>query len=276
LQHRTGVLPLRHPVVMGILNVTPDSFSDGGRYLDLSAAIAHAHQMLSDGATIIDVGGESTRPGAEPLSVQAELDRVLPVIERLAIDPKILISVDTSRTEVIGAAARAGAQLLNDVRALQLPGAMQAAARSGMGICLMHLQGEPASMQGAPQYTDVVGEVVGFLRLRVQAALNAGIAAERLCVDPGIGFGKTIGHNLELLRHLDALSVLKLPVLVGCSRKRLLQELTGREVGQRQAGSLALATSAVLQGASIIRAHDVAATLDVVRVAAALREPRDT
>ena len=256
---------------MGILNVTPDSFADGGRHATLGAVLAHARQMLAEGAAIIDIGGESTRPGATAVSVDQELARVVPVIEALSAEPGILISVDTSRAEVIRAAATAGAHIVNDVRALQLPGAAEAAVRAGMGICLMHMQGEPRSMQAAPAYLDVVAEVAAFLRQRAEALVSVGAPRDSLCVDPGIGFGKSLAHNLELLRRLPELAVMGLPLLVGASRKSLLQKLTGRAVSERLAGSLALATAAVLHGARIIRAHDVAATVDAVRVAAAVR-----
>jgi dihydropteroate synthase len=266
------VLSLRHPVVMGILNVTPDSFSDGGRHPGVEAAVAHALAMHAEGAAIIDVGGESTRPGAAAISVEAEMQRVVPVIGQLAAVPGLLISVDTSRAEVITAAARAGAHMVNDVRALQLPGACAAAVASGLAICLVHMRGEPQSMQRSPRYDDVVAEVIAFLRQRVTAATAAGAPAEQICIDPGIGFGKSLVHNLELLGRLAELDVLGLPVLIGASRKSLLQKLTERPVNERLPGSIALATIAVMNGARIIRAHDVAATVDAVRVAAAVQD----
>jgi dihydropteroate synthase len=256
---------------MGILNVTPDSFFDGGRHADVAAAVAHGLAMHAAGAAIIDVGGESTRPGAVEVSVAEELARVIPVIERLGKHAELLISVDTSRPEVIAAAAAAGAHMLNDVRALQCPGASAAAAVSGMAVCLMHMQGEPGSMQAAPHYLEPVTEIREYLRGRVAAAAAAGIAPDRLCIDPGLGFGKSLVHNLELLRRLPELNVLGLPILVGASRKAMLGRLTGREPGERLAGSVALATIAVMQGANIIRAHDVAETFDAVRVADAMR-----
>ena len=255
---------------MGILNVTPDSFSDGGRHASVSAAVAHGLAMYAEGAAIIDVGGESTRPGAAALSVDDELRRVIPVIEQLVQMPGLLVSIDTSHAAVISAAAQVGAHMVNDVRALQLPGACEAAVASEMAVCLMHMQGAPASMQAAPQYTNVVTEVRQFLQERVAAVTAAGVAAARICIDPGIGFGKSIAHNLALLRGLSGLSVLGLPLLVGASRKSLLGSLTGRAVGERLAGSVALATIAVVNGARIIRAHDVAATVDAMRVAAAV------
>jgi dihydropteroate synthase len=255
---------------MGVLNRTRDSFSDGGRFLELPQAIEHALAMAEEGAALIDIGGESTRPGAEPVSLDEELERVLPLIEAVRARSPVLISVDTSRPEVIRAAVAAGAAMINDVRALQRPAALEAAAASGAALCLMHMQGEPSTMQLNPHYQDVVGEVRSMLEQRMKACEVAGIAAERICLDPGFGFGKLISHNLALLRGLDQLTNLGRPLLVGLSRKSMLQTLTGRAVGERLAGSLALATVAVLHGACIIRAHDVAATLDAVRVAAAV------
>jgi dihydropteroate synthase len=219
------------------------------------------------------VGGESTRPGADPVPVAEELGRVIPVIERLAARTRAVISVDTSRPEVIRAAAAAGAGLINDVRALRVAGALEAAAASGCGVCLMHMLGEPATMQREPRYADVVGEVRAFLLERVLACRSAGIDRDRLAIDPGFGFGKTVDHNLELLRRLPELAAEGLPVLVGLSRKSTVGALTGRPAGERLAGSLALAALAVLGGARIVRAHDVAATVDAVRVAHAVRGP---
>ena len=264
-------LDLAQPLVMGVLNVTPDSFSDGGRHADAGAAVARGLELVAEGAAIIDVGGESTRPGAAPVSVDEELRRVIPVIRSLAGQARALLSVDTSQPEVMRQAVDAGARLINDVRALRLPGALQAAAGSGAGVCLMHMQGDPRSMQRRPEYVDVVNEVKAMLAARVQACIAAGIAPERLCLDPGIGFGKLLSHNLELLRRLPELGTEGRPLLIGVSRKSLLRELTGRAVGERLAGSVALAAIAVLRGAHIVRAHDVAATYDALRVAAALR-----
>lgn len=266
-------LDLATPRVMGILNVTPDSFADCGRFADHQRAIAHAAAMIADGADIIDVGGESTRPGAALVSVEAELQRVIPVIEAIrAAYPAILISIDTSKPEVMRVAVAAGAGLINDVRGLTEPGALAAAAQTQAAVCLMHMQGQPASMQAAPQYRHVVREVSEFLAIRVQACHSAGIARDRIVVDPGIGFGKTLVHNLDLLAHLPQLLAMQLPVLIGASRKRLIGELLGRPVEQRLMGSVALATASVLAGAHIIRAHDVAATCDAVRMAQALRQ----
>jgi dihydropteroate synthase len=270
LTHAHGRLALETPAVMGVLNRTRDSFSDGGRFLELPQAIDHALTMVAEGAALIDIGGESTRPGAQAVSLDEELERVLPLIEALRARSPVLISVDTSRPEVIHAAVAAGAVMINDVRALQRPGALQAAAASGAAVCLMHMQGEPATMQSNPHYQDVVGEVRSMLAGRLAACEAAGISAERICLDPGFGFGKLISHNLALLRGLGQLLELGRPLLVGLSRKSMLQKLTGRAVGERLAGSLALATTAVLQGARIIRAHDVAPTVDAVRVAAAV------
>ena len=272
LRHAHGTLNLREPVVMGVLNVTPDSFSDGGQFLDPGRAVEHAQAMIEEGATLIDIGGESTRPGASAVPVEVELRRVLPVVQAIAKRCTALLSVDTSRPEVIEQTVAAGAAMINDVRALQVPGAMQALARSGAAVCLMHMQGEPATMQLKVQFNDVVAEVRSMLAARLAACEAADIAPERLCIDPGFGFGKLLAHNLELLRQLSSLLDLDRPVLVGLSRKSMLKTLTGRDSGDRLAGSIALAVAAVLNGAAIVRAHDVAATVDAVRVAAALRQ----
>jgi dihydropteroate synthase len=275
LQHARGTLDLSQPQVMGILNVTPDSFSDGGQFVDSGRALEHALQMVADGAAIIDIGGESTRPGATLVDEAEERRRVLPVVEQLAARSPVLISVDTSRPALMRAAVAAGAGLINDVRGLRAPGAVQAVAESGAAACVMHMQGEPATMQQAPQYEDVLSEVRGMLGERIDACLHAGMARERLCIDPGIGFGKGIAHNLTLLRRLRELEPLGCPIAVGVSRKSMLQALTGRPLAQRLAGSLALATAAVLHGARIVRAHDVAPTVDALRVASAmLDQPR--
>jgi dihydropteroate synthase len=254
---------------MGVLNVTPDSFSDGGRFLDPDAALAHAERMVEEGAAILDIGGESTRPGALGIDSDEELRRVLPVVERVAGRLAVLISVDTSNPELMQRAGAAGAHMINDVRALRAPGALAAAARGNLAVCLMHMQGEPATMQRQPHYDHVVSEVRGYLDGRARACVAAGIARERLCLDPGFGFGKSTAHNLELLRHLRQFGELGLPVAVGLSRKSFVNALTGRAQGERLAGSLALATIAVLHGARILRAHDVAATVDAVRIASA-------
>ncbi len=264
-------LDLARPLVMGVLNVTPDSFSDGGRFLDASAAVGRALAMVEEGAAIVDVGGESTRPGADPVPLEEELRRVLPVIERLASDLPVPVSVDTSKPEVMRRAIAAGAAMINDVRALGAPGAVEAVAGSGAAACLMHMQGEPRTMQHAPGYRDVVSEVREFLVSRVEACRRAGIDEGRLVLDPGFGFGKTLAHNLELLAGLDRLVAEGLPVLVGLSRKSMAGQLTGRDSAARLPGSLALAAIAVVNGASIVRAHDVRETVDAVKVAAAVR-----
>jgi dihydropteroate synthase len=270
LRCRGQSLDLSEPKVMGVLNVTPDSFSDGGRYASLEAAVAHGVRLAAEGAALIDVGGESTRPGAQPVSVDEELARVVPVVRRLREATSAIVSVDTSKPEVMRAAAQAGAGLINDVRALREPGALEAACDSGCAVCLMHMQGEPRTMQQAPGYTDVVAEVRAFLAGRVAAARAAGLAADQVLVDPGFGFGKNMAHNLTLLRHLRELTAADTPVLVGLSRKSLLGTLTGRTGSERIHGSIALAVLAVACGARIVRAHDVAATVDALKVTAAV------
>jgi dihydropteroate synthase len=268
---RDLLLDLAEPRVMGVLNVTPDSFSDGGRYVDIAAAVERGVAMVGEGAAIIDVGGESTRPGAAGVDVREELDRVIPVVERLASRVSVPISVDTSKPEVMRAAIAAGARLVNDVKALRTPGAIEAVADTGAAVCLMHMQGEPRTMQAAPEYDDVVGDVRDYLAGRVAACLAAGIGRDRICVDPGIGFGKRPEHNLALLAAIDRLAEPDLPVLVGVSRKSLVGIITGRPPEGRLAGSVAFAALAVMGGAAIIRAHDVAETVDAVKVANALR-----
>ena len=265
------ILELDSAVVMGVLNVTPDSFYDGGRFADPAAAVAHAQRMAEEGAAIIDIGGESTRPGAHGIDSAQELARVLPVVERVAARVPSLISVDTSNPELMRRAAAAGAHMINDVRALRVPQALQAAAESNLAICLVHMLGEPPDMQRAPHYHDVVAEVSAFLEERVRACTAAGIERERLALDPGFGFGKSTAHNLQLLQRLEELARLGLPLVVGLSRKSLLAALTGRGQQERLAGSIALAALAVERGARIVRAHDVAASVDAVRVASALR-----
>jgi dihydropteroate synthase len=256
---------------MGVLNITPDSFSDGGRFLAVEPAVAHGLRLVEEGAAIIDVGGESTRPGATPVPADEEIRRVLPVVERIRqAAPQVIISVDTSKPEVIREVAAAGVGLLNDVRAFREPGALEAAAVSGCALCLMHMQGDPRTMQRAPGYVDVVKEVKAFLTDRAQACRAAGVAPERIAIDPGFGFGKTLEHNLELLRHLRELVCGEWPVLVGLSRKAIVGTLTGRAAGERVHGSVALAVIAAMNGARIIRAHDVAATVDALKVVAAV------
>ena len=270
-------LDLTRPVVMGILNTTPDSFSDGGSYytgnaLDLDLVVRRAEQMLAEGAQIIDVGGESTRPGAITVSEQEVLDRVVPVVETLVDKLGALVSIDTSTASVITESAKKGAGLINDVRALQREGALRAAAASGLPVCLMHMQGQPGSMQQNPQYDDVVAEVSDFLHARIAACYQQGIPSERIILDPGFGFGKTLAHNLALLRRLPELCGLGYPLLVGVSRKSMVAQLLNRPVDERLPGSLALAMLAAERGAAIIRAHDVAATVDVLKVLAAVVE----
>jgi dihydropteroate synthase len=268
-QHR---LDVSSPVVMGVLNVTPDSFSDGGRYAAADRAIEHGMAMLEAGAAIIDVGGESTRPGADEVGEEEEIRRVVPVIEALVLRGRALVSVDTSKPGVIRAAARAGASLINDIRALLEPGALTAVADSNLGVCLMHMQGAPRTMQTNPTYKDVVAEVCEFLRERINRCVAAGIAIDRIAIDPGIGFGKRMEHNLKLLAAVPQLRMLGRPVLVGVSRKSMFSTLLGRAVDDRLAGSLAMATAAALAGAHILRVHDVAETLDAMKVVAALRQ----
>jgi dihydropteroate synthase len=257
-------LDLSRPQVMGILNVTPDSFSDGGAFLAPEAALVHAQEMVAEGAAIIDVGGESTRPGAAPVPLQEELRRVLPVIEVLSDTLPVPVSIDTRHPAVMQAAVAAGAGLINDVYALQAPGAVEMAASLGVPVCLMHMQGTPESMQEHPEYGDVVAEVRQFLVDRATACLAAGLAREQILLDPGFGFGKTTRHNLLLLQHLDALVAAGYPVLVGLSRKSLIGNVLGLPVDKRLHPGLALAVLAVWQGAAIVRTHDVQATREAV------------
>lgn len=262
-------LDLSRPRVMGIVNVTPDSFSDGGRYLDPAPALAHARRLLDDGADLIDVGGESTRPGAAEISAEEELARVLPIVRGLA-DDGALVSVDTSKPEVMAAALDAGAVMINDVRALRAPGALDMVARSDAAVCLMHMQGEPRSMQHAPAYVDVVAEVRAFLAARAQACVAAGVARERIAIDPGFGFGKTLTHNLALARGLGTMAALGYAVVAGWSRKSSLGTLTGRPPGERLAASIAAALVCVARGAAIVRVHDVRETVDALKIWASL------
>ena len=259
-------LDLARPRVMGILNVTPDSFSDGGCFVEPDAALRQAERMVMDGADILDIGGESTRPGAEAVSLDAELARVIPVIERLSATFDVPVSIDTSKPEVMRAAVAAGAALINDVNALRAPGAISAVAGLTVPVCLMHMQGEPRTMQHAPQYDDVVADIIGYLGARAAACESGGIARSRLLLDPGFGFGKTLEHNLALLAGLREFERLGLPVLVGISRKSMLGALTGREVEDRLAASVAAALMAVERGAAIVRVHDVAPTVDALKV----------
>jgi dihydropteroate synthase len=263
-------LDLSRPCVMGVLNVTPDSFSDGGRFQDIGQALAHAHRMIDEGAAIIDIGGESTRPGSNPIDADEELRRVLPLVRALAPKVGVPVSVDTTKPQVMRAVIDAGAGMINDVLALRTPGALDTVAASNAAACLMHMQGEPRTMQVEPSYQDVVAEVHEFLRQRLDACLGAGIARERLVVDPGFGFGKTVSHNLRLLSNFDRLLDLGVPLAAGLSRKAMIGTITGRPVEQRLHGSIALATIAILKGARIIRAHDVAPAVDAVKIATAV------
>ncbi|MGQ3824918.1 dihydropteroate synthase [Pseudomonas alliivorans] len=264
------VLDLAHTHVMGILNATPDSFSDGGRYSRLDAALRHAEAMVEAGATLIDVGGESTRPGARPVSPEEEVQRVAPVVELIARELDVIISVDTSTPQVIVESARLGAGLINDVRSLRRPGALEAAAATGLPVCLMHMLGEPGDMQDNPHYQDLVGEVSAFLVDRMERCEVAGIPRGRIILDPGFGFAKTLEHNLSLFKHMEALHALGRPLLVGVSRKSMIGAVLGRPVDERLIGGLALAALAMTKGARILRVHDVAETADVVRMIAAV------
>lgn len=274
LRLASRTLDLHIPRVMGVLNVTPDSFSDGGRHAGVASAVEQALRMLEEGATIIDIGGESTRPGAEPVELQAELDRVVPVVEALRQRSDVVISVDTMKPAVMRAACAAGAELINDVNGLRAPGAIEAVREARAAVCLMHMQGEPRSMQQSPHYDDVVAEVGTFLEERIAACVAAGIAVDAIVLDPGIGFGKSLEHNLTLLSNLGRLRRLEKPLLVGVSRKSMFGSLLGRPIDQRLSGGLAVAAVAVWQGAAIVRAHDVAQNVDAIRTAQALRERR--
>ncbi|MFH2139304.1 MAG: dihydropteroate synthase [Pseudomonadota bacterium] len=266
-------LDLSRPKVMGIVNVTPDSFSDGGRYVSFSKAIDHARQLIEDGADMLDIGGESTRPGAAEVGEQEELDRVLPVIDGLR-GIAVPISIDTWKPVVMRAAIKAGATMVNDVNALQAEGAIQAVAASNAAVCLMHKQGTPQSMQLGPSYEDVVLEVADFMKYRIVAVEAAGVSRDRIVIDPGFGFGKSLAHNLALLRELEAFTKLGLPVLAGLSRKSMLGAITGREVGERLAASVAAALLAVQCGAAIVRVHDVRETVDALKILNAVNGDR--
>ncbi len=259
-------LDLAHPHVMGIVNVTPDSFSDGGRYASTEKAVAHARQLVADGAHILDIGGESTRPNATPVGLEEELDRVIPVIERLSLEVDVPLSIDTYKPQVMRAAVQAGAAIINDIRGLQEPEAVQAAAEGDAGICIMHMQGTPQTMQQNPQYENVVQEVKGFLQERLEACLAQGIAAERVVLDPGFGFGKRTVHNLALLNGLPDILALGRPLLVGLSRKSVLGQIVGSDVDQRLHASLAASVISVMKGGRIVRVHDVKATVDALKV----------
>lgn len=271
LTWHSGALALDRPRVMGIVNVTPDSFSDGGCFLDPGTALDHAHRMVEEGAAIVDVGGESTRPGADEVAAKEELRRIMPVVERLADELAVPVSVDTSKPEVIAAATAAGAAMVNDVRALRMPGALEAAAAADCAVCLMHMQGTPATMQKNPHYEDVVEEVCAFLEARADVCVDAGIPPDHILIDPGFGFGKTQEHNLALLRHLGELLDLGYPVLAGLSRKSSLGRLA-RGDSDRLPASLAAATLAAWFGAAIVRVHVVAATVEALAVLDAVRK----
>ena len=258
--------------VMGVLNVTPDSFSDGGRFNQIDSALARTREMVADGAAIIDVGGESTRPGATPVPLQEELDRVCPVVEAVVRELDVIVSVDTSAPEVIRETVSRGAGLINDIRALQRPGAAEAVAESDVPVCIMHIQGEPDHMQDNPSYRNVRRDVSAFLSERLRVVAAAGVGSDRIILDPGFGFGKTVQHNFQLLAALEQLQKLGHPLLVGLSRKSMLGRVTGRDVGERLSASIAAATIAALKGAAIIRAHDVRETVDAVKVVAAMEE----
>lgn len=268
-------LTTAHPVVCGIVNVTPDSFSDGGRFLDTDHAVAHALSMVEDGAELLDIGGESTRPGATPPTVREEIERVVPVIEALSRLTAVPLSVDTSRPEVMREAVGVGASVINDVRALRVPGALAAAADLDAAVCLTHMQGEPSTMQCSPRYVDVTAEVCAFLDERAAECTRAGIPAYRILVDPGFGFGKTLEHNLQLFQGLRVLSSAGRPIMAGVSRKGMIGAVTGRDVDGRLAGSLAAAILAAQNGASLLRVHDVAATIDALAVVRAVRSADD-
>ncbi|MGM0562838.1 MAG: dihydropteroate synthase [Pseudomonadota bacterium] len=270
-------LTFDRPRIMGVLNITPDSFSDGGRwYRDHDRALLQVEQMLRDGADIIDIGGESTRPGAEPVNAGEELERVIPLVEAVASRFDCVISVDTSKPEVMAESVRSGAGLINDVRALREEGALETAAALDVPVCLMHMQGQPRSMQANPEYADVVADVIDFLARRRAACLDAGIGDDRLILDPGFGFGKTLHHNCRLFAHLPTLVAEGLPVLVGVSRKRMIGELTGQDVDHRVVGSSVAAGLAAACGAHILRVHDVSATRDAIAVSLALTRGEPT
>jgi dihydropteroate synthase len=254
------------PVVMGILNVTPDSFSDGGQFDSVDAALIQARQMIADGAKMIDIGGESTRPGAQPVSAEDEITRVVPVIQALRKEFDGVISIDTNKAQVMSAAVNAGADMINDVCALQQSGALETAASLNVPVCLMHMQGEPRTMQDNPTYESVVGDVYDFLQQRIDSCVQAGISIDRIMVDPGFGFGKSLEHNYQLLKHLNKFQYLNVPVLAGMSRKSMIGKLLDRDTPERLAGSLACAMLACVKGASILRVHDVAETSDLVTI----------
>lgn len=264
-------LDFNQPRIMGIVNVTPDSFSDGGHFSQTASAVAHSLSLVGQGADVLDIGGESTRPNAIPVSLDEELSRVIPVIEALVRQVNVPISIDTYKPAVMQAAITAGASIVNDVRALQEPGALEAVAASQVGVCLMHMQGTPQTMQINPSYHNVVSEVCDFLAKRMQACLDAGIVASRIMLDPGFGFGKTREHNISLIQQLESLTSLGQPLLIGLSRKSVLGQVTGHDVDARLYASIAAAVISVMKGASIVRVHDVKATVEALRVVNAIR-----
>ncbi len=274
MQLRLGsrTLDLNTPKVMGVLNVTPDSFSDGGKFLAVDAAIRQAEHMLEAGAAIVDVGGESTRPGADRISESEELDRVIPVIEGITGGTDLMISIDTGKPSVMRAAVQAGASMINDVNALRQEGAVETASELGVAVCLMHMLGEPGTMQDEPRYEDISGEILAFLSQRVAACRSAGIAADRIAIDPGFGFGKTHEHNVLLLASLTHFQALGMPLLVGLSRKSTLGALTGKAVGGRLPTGIAAAVLAVERGANIVRTHDVDETVDALKMTHAVMQ----
>ena len=274
LQFRGHSLDLSSPVVMGVLNTTPDSFSDGGRYPDPDAAVAKGQDLESGGAAIVDVGGESTRPGAAAVAAVDEIDRIVPVIKALSAVLGVPVSADTSKPQVMEAAVAAGAQMINDVCALRAPGALGVAADLGVPVCIMHMQGEPRSMQSNPRYDDVVEDVYAFLSERIEACLAAGIERQKIVLDPGFGFGKTLEHNLTLMNHLERFLAAELPVMVGVSRKSMIGMVLDRPVGERLPGGLSLSAIAVYKGARILRSHDVRPTLDAISMAESVRQGR--
>ncbi|UAA39894.1 dihydropteroate synthase [Paraneptunicella aestuarii] len=266
MKFRNKTLSLNSPQVMGILNVTPDSFSDGGKFNHMDAALAQAEQMVKDGATILDIGGESTRPGAEDVPEALELQRVIPIIEALSTRFDVVLSIDTSKAVVMREAVVAGADLINDVCALQLEGALQVAAETDAAICLMHMQGQPRTMQLSPEYENVIQDVKAFLQQRMQACIDSGISKDRLIIDPGFGFGKTLQHNCDLLAGISRFHDLRAPVLVGVSRKSMFGALLGRDVNERLVPSVVAAVLAAQQGAAILRVHDVKETVDALKL----------
>jgi dihydropteroate synthase len=272
LQCGRYALSLAHPIVMGVVNVTPDSFSDGGRYVERQAAIDHGRRLIAEGAQILDIGAESTRPGAQPVTAIEELQRLAPVLEGL-LDAGVPISIDTSKPEVMRTVLAQGADMINDVCAFRAEGALQSVAPGSAALCVMHMQGEPRTMQRSPQYADVAGEVGSFLAERAAAAEAAGIARSRIVIDPGFGFGKTLAHNLELLRRLEEIVARGWPVMIGVSRKTMLGTITGQGVGERVHASVAAALLGALRGAKIVRVHDVQATCDALKVLAAVEAP---